>query len=455
MSKLHNPKVIQLEFNELSPTLLDTFMAEGALPNFKRLYESSDVFHSEAEVPVEYLEPWIQWPTVHSGLRHDEHGIFHLGEGKKLEGRTVGNYLSDAGVRVGIFGSMNCGYEKVNGYVVPDPWDESGKAHPEFLSPFVDFVSRQVQESSRSEGFEVGELLQFGWFLARHGLSSDTAWSGVRQLFKEWGHSEKKWERAMVMEKICYDLFRYLNEKFLVEYATFFCNSTAHFQHYYWRHFEPERFSLPPTPEETATYSGAVLQGYQGLDKLVGRVLSDYPKSTILFCSALSQKPWVETTKCLFRVRDVEAFLSFAGLQARPLRVRPVMAQQFYFDFETKEQAAAAKVLLDELRVEEEPACWFNLEENSLFGGCSIEDAAALQKKIANASGECREFSDVFYQIHGMRSGRHDPVGALWIRHRTHRVHPESVPLTRIAPTVLAEFALPRPPAMTGEPLRC
>lgn len=117
------------------------------------------------------------------------------------------------------------------------------------------------------------------------------------------------------MEKICYDLFRYLNEKFKVDYATFFCNSTAHFQHYYWRHFEPERFAVPPSAEEKDSYSDAVLKGYRALDAIVGRVLSDYPHSTILFCTALSQKPWSETKKCLFRIRDMREFLSFAGVE--------------------------------------------------------------------------------------------------------------------------------------------
>lgn len=135
MSKLHNPRIVQLEFNELSPHLLDQFMGSGLLPHFKRLYDTSDVFHSEAGVPVDHLEPWIQWPTVHSGLRHDEHEIFHLGDGKKLAGRTVGNYLSAAGLRVGIFGSMNCGYDRVNGYVVPDPWDEGGRPIPTLSLP--------------------------------------------------------------------------------------------------------------------------------------------------------------------------------------------------------------------------------------------------------------------------------------------------------------------------------
>ena len=70
--------MILLEFNELSPALMDAFIDQGCLPNFKRLRESSQVFTTVAEEVAPNLDPWIQWVTVHSGLSFDEHGVFHL-----------------------------------------------------------------------------------------------------------------------------------------------------------------------------------------------------------------------------------------------------------------------------------------------------------------------------------------------------------------------------------------
>jgi hypothetical protein len=62
-------RVILIEFNELTPRLLDAWMASGDLPNFKRFYDRSQVFITEADDfdPVN-LEPWIQWYSIHTGL---------------------------------------------------------------------------------------------------------------------------------------------------------------------------------------------------------------------------------------------------------------------------------------------------------------------------------------------------------------------------------------------------
>jgi predicted AlkP superfamily phosphohydrolase/phosphomutase len=55
--------------------------------------------------------------------------------------------------------------------------------------------------------------------------------------------------------------------------------------------------------------------------------------------------------------------------------------------------------------------------------------------------------------IHTMRSGRHHPDGALWVRNGRHEVVPGRVPLTDIAPTVLAHYGIDQPDHMEGRPL--
>lgn len=444
----HSPKIVQLEFNELSPELIERFMAEGSLPNFERLYESSEIFMSDAGVPVDHLEPWIQWPTVHSGLSHEEHGIFHLGDSKRVEGKTIGEYLSREGYRVGIFGAMNCAYKRVNGYVIPDPWDAEAEPYPADLRRFSSFVARQVQESSRQEDFSVKELATFGAFLARHGLKTSTIARGMRQLLSE-KVGPYKWRRAMLFEDLSYDLFRYLNRKHAVDYATFFCNSAAHYQHYYWRDFEPERFSRGAP----SRMSGAIRESYRHLDRLLGRAMADYPSSTLIFCTALSQCPWTDTAKCLFRPKDFESLFRFVGLDPEVFRVRPVMAQQFYLDASAVEGLKAAEELFAAVTMDGAPVFWFERKGLSLFGGCQVEAASALGGSVRNRAGETAPFAELFYQIHGVRSGRHDPRGALWIRNHKHRVHEGKIDLRRIAPTILREYRVPPPPHMKGAPL--
>src|SRR6266540_4177128 len=185
--------VILLEFNELTPALVERFTRAGQLPNFDRFYRESRVFITDAEETQDKLNPWIQWVTVHSGLSFAEHGVFHLGDGHKL---------------------------------------------------------------------------------MRERLAG------------------KRWKRAVLLDQLQWDVFRYYYRKLRPAFATFFLNSTAHLQHKYWRHMEPEHFTIVPSPAEQAEYESAILFGYQQMDKLLGEFIALAGRSTtLILCTALSQQP--------------------------------------------------------------------------------------------------------------------------------------------------------------------
>jgi hypothetical protein len=106
IARMDYQRVFLIEFNELSPALLDRFIAAGDLPNFSAFRATSDVFTTDAGELEPTLVPWIQWPSIHTGLSYAEHKIFNLGDAGKCNAPTVESVLSDSGVPVGIFGSM-------------------------------------------------------------------------------------------------------------------------------------------------------------------------------------------------------------------------------------------------------------------------------------------------------------------------------------------------------------
>ena len=189
-------RLFLIEFNELCPHLIQDFIGRGWLPGFKRLFDSSTIYTTDAAEAQPNLEPWVQWPTVHSGLPFAEHQAFHLGDGRKIREKCLAELLSDAGIPVGVFGSMNLNYGRLNGYVVPDPWDKEGVASPESLAPYYRVVARQVQESSTEAGLSKKEMLSFGWFLLRHGLSIGSAAGVLGQLWSERRDAGVRWRRT-------------------------------------------------------------------------------------------------------------------------------------------------------------------------------------------------------------------------------------------------------------------
>jgi hypothetical protein len=98
-------RLILLEFNELSPPVIQKLMAEGEPPNFKRFHDESDVYETVADELAPNLEPWIQWITVHSGIPR-EHRIQRLGDGHELSEPNLWDLVSDRGGSVPVCGSV-------------------------------------------------------------------------------------------------------------------------------------------------------------------------------------------------------------------------------------------------------------------------------------------------------------------------------------------------------------
>jgi hypothetical protein len=451
---MQSTRLILIEFNELCPHLLQRFMDRRLIPNFQRFYESSTIFTTDAAEDPEHLEPWIQWPTVHSGMLFKDHGVFHLGDGHHLEHKCMAEVLSDAGINVGVCGSMNQNYSNLRGYVIPDPWDKQGEAHPSWLEPFYRTVARQVQESSNVASLSQKQMASFGWFLLRHGLTIGSAVAVLRQLATERRESGVRWRRACLLDRLQYDIFRHLNRRFDVRFATFFCNSTAHFQHYYWRNMEPEHFDVPPPETDHVSLQDAIPYGYRAMDRLLSRFMADYPDALLMMCTALSQQTWSDTTKCTFRPRQFETFLEFARVRVDGAAIKPVMAEQFHVECFSAKEAELAESRFRDLFVEEEPLMIVRREGSSLFAGCRVTDTAVMDRPVLRRSdGARRPFGDLFHIVHSMRSGRHHPDGVLWVRNGKHRVMQNKVPLTSIAPSILAHFGLRSPPHMNELPL--
>jgi hypothetical protein len=453
------PSVILLEFNELSPRLMDHFMAQRKLPNFSRLHREAHVYVTRAEEKPPYLEPWIQWVNVHSGLNYEDHKIFRLDEGQKLRVPCVWDVLSKAGHRVGICGSMNVRYETpLNGYVLPDPWSSVVEPYPVFLKTYFSFVQKNVMEHTRDRmPLSKAEYLGFLGFMLRSGLSANTVEASLRQLFSE-RINRTRWKRAVILDRLQFDLFAHYWKKLRPEFSTFFLNSTAHFQHMYWRNMEPQHFKLKPGAEEQVVFEKAVLFGYQEMDRLVGRFLKLCgPNTTLIFCTALGQQPCLkyenEGGKCFHRPKDFEGLLAFAGVSASH-EVSAMMSETFHVYFQNEADAMAAHAQLTSLRLSGEQTLNVNREKEVLTAGCCISQAVARDAMLTGPN-RAVPFFDIFYQTEGTKSGMHDSDGILWIRYPdlAHRIHSEKAALTSIAPTILDLFQVEPPAHMKGRSL--
>lgn len=454
------PQVILLEFNELCPALMDKFIAQRKLPNFERLRQESQVYVTDAEEASPALEPWIQWITVHTGLSYKEHGVFDLGDGHKLKTPRLWDLAGRAGLSSWVCGSMNTAFQPpFQGFFLPDPWSTGMQPFPaEELAPYYDFIARNVQEYTRDRvPLSATDYRRFLTFMITHGLSAATASRIISQLLQERTAKEFRWQRATILDRLQWDVFAWYQSRHQPSLSTFFLNSTAHFQHIYWRNMDSEPFQIKPTADEQRTYENAVLLGYERMDDLVGRCLDSFgDRCQIVFASALSQQPCLSYEqsggKKFYRVTDPEKLYRFAGVQGSP-KFSPVMSEQFHLYCDSAQHAGETVAALCAVRLADgQPAIAARADGSEVFGGCrlfsDVDNQAALE-----AGGKKAAFYDLFYRVDGTKSGMHHPDGIFWVRtlDRAHHVHPGKVSLRAVAPTVLSLLGLPKPAHMTGE----
>ena len=455
--------VILLEFNELCPPLMHRFMRAGHLPNFSRFHAEAQVHQTVADEVAPNLDPWIQWITLHSGVPYKTHKIHDLADGHRLKAKNVWDLVSDAGGEVWVCGSMNLNYRSpINGWVLPDPWTTKVAPTPAEVEPYFKFVAANVTEYM-SDKVPLTQLdkARFIAFMVRHGLSFATTKAIVRQLAGERVDRKSYWKRAVILDKLQMDLFRWRYERARPQFSTFFLNSTAHFQHLYWRNLEPELFKMKPSQEDQAAYGDAILLGYRQMDGLLGQFMDLAGRdATLVFATAFSQQPFLSYEdvggKTPYRPRDFAAFLNALGV-TDPAQASPVMTHQFHLDFANEEQAKRAEAAIAALRYDDKPAMAVQRDGAKLFAWCTVYSRVPRDAVLrVDGSTRALPFYELFYHIDLVKSGMHHPDGMLWIRtpERSHAVHSAKVPIVDVAPTLCSLLGIAPAPTMEGRALR-
>ena len=449
-----NNRIIVVEFNELCPQLLEKWMAQGVLPNFKAFHDTAQVFITKPCVPEQqFLEPWIQWYSMHTGLGYDQHKVFNLADGPQANFPDIWSVLSEAGLPVGNCGSMNArGFNKPGSYFLPDPWCTSEKASPDELQAFHDFVSYSVREYTNADA-HLGRTIysSFLKFMFKHGIGIGTVATIVKQLAQERVLDQRaSWKRAAILDQLQFDIFAHYQKTMKPAFSTFFANSTAHLQHAYWRNMDPDSFQLKPSEKDQALYGGAISFGYRKMDALLGRFVQLAANdTTVIFASGLSQQPYLKSEgiggQRFYRPKDLQSLLKLWDISFTD--VQPTMTHQFQIRFANPEDLSKARRTLESVTCDGDAVFGFgNTDGNSLYVGCQLRQLlGAAAQIVIGGRNMTTGFYDEFYLIDATKSGFHHPDGALWIKTGSHGVHREKVSVLDLFPTLLNHFGVPMP----------
>jgi Type I phosphodiesterase / nucleotide pyrophosphatase len=439
-------RILLLEFNELCPALLQKWMAAGKLPNFKAFYDQSQAYITLADAEPPALEPWIQWYSIHTGLDFGQHGVFRLSDGARATHDDIWTVLQRAGLRTANCSSLNSrGTDASGSFFLPDPWNATTAPFPRELLRFHRFVAAQVRDhTDRARRNAASDLSDFLLFAFSHGLRPRTIAKITRQLASECAtRRDMRWKRVAILDLIQTDIFLHYFRKMRPDFATFFLNSTAHLQHAYWRHMDPESFEAKPSPEQIAMHGNTILHGYQSMDRLMPDFFKlEKEGVTLVMATALSQQPFLKYEDCggqrFYRPRDLPTLLELVGI--RPRSLEPLMAHQFILRFNSVEEKSRAVELLSRIRYQTREA--LSVYSNDYLSICVANEFRGIvpsDAKISIGNPATTEglFRDFFYLIEETKSGCHHPEGVLWFKTGRGKFHERKASVLDVFPTVL------------------
>ncbi len=398
-------KLFLLELNEFNIDLLQEAAEKLHLKNIRRLllFHKTKT-HTEDLYESDFLEPWVQWVSVHTGIPSKEHGIKHLGDVPDLHTKQIWESLSAQGMTSGIWGAMNAslaGSEK-SLFFVPDPWTASEKAFPEELNRLLNplrLISKNY--TNQKTGSILKQLRRLLTLFVTNGLGGVLAKQLPRLLKDAVRFGGKHFVFISTLDTLSTSLFLKYKERYNPDFSILFLNSIAHLQHHHWK-------------ESELSDGTPLAYGFRTLNQILGKIFASLQEDELfIVTNALSQKnthnekPWV-----LYRQTDQRNFLRAIGVD--DVLVESHMTHDAHLFFPNATLADLAKELLEGAHIEGEKLFCvesYEQEKEKLFYKLIFTDPVGSEATF-QVGGKSFRFFDLFKAI-VTRTGKHIPEGDL------------------------------------------
>jgi len=429
-------KLILIELNEINFDAVSSYLDRGVfLPGFKKVVDAGLVI-TEAESEGKHLEPWIQWPSVHTGKTYDEHKVFRLGDFVNSNQGQFFEKVEKAGFKVGAISPMNAA-NKLNtpAYFIPDPWTQTS-CDGSFFSRAIDSaVSQAVNDNSQSK-LTISTVLSLVLvFLAL--VRPVRFIPMVKYALRALG---KPWRKALFLDMLLYEIHKTLFKRKGPKFSTLFLNAGAHIQHHYFFNSPFVESSELQNPSwYIENYEDPILEMLKVYDSVLLDLLN-LPDTEVIVATGLSQKPY-EQLKFYYRLKDHQGFLNAAGIVFSD--VVPRMTRDFLVSFDTVEQAALAEKQLSEILVNDKVRLFEEIDNRGKDIFVVLTYPSEITKETTiSISGENLSLSELVIFV-AIKNGEHQSKGFAYFSDGVSEfAPPQGSHVSKIHNTVLQFFGI-------------
>ena len=344
-------KIIIVELNEFNDELLNIASKELKLENIQKVlsFKKTSLI-TDDRYESDYLEPWVQLVSVHTGIPSNQHKIKHLGDIPNLNNPQIWELLSSSNITSGVWGLMNASRNQAKNclFFVPDPWTFSEQAYPNELNAFLNlprYISKNYLNLSKIQLLKKSfSLLKFIFksgagkpFLAELPCL-------IKNILKFKG---EHFTFICFIDYISTKLFLFYQKKYNPDLSIIFLNSIAHLQHHHWNDFNYKD-------------NERLIYGLKYIDKILGDIFSTLDKDqSFAMVTPLSQEntnaedPWI-----LYKLKDQNNFLEKIGVKYKS--VESHMTYDAHIFFNNEEDKNKAFEIIQNSKIREKIYFWLN-----------------------------------------------------------------------------------------------
>lgn len=322
--------MIVLALNELNIAFVNGYIAQGKLPNFKKLLQNG-IVTTTSESKYDLLEPWIQWVTVQTGLPYAKHKIFRLGdivENPNL--KQIFEELESLGLSIGAISPFNADNRLSNAkFFVPDPWTQTNASGGYILKNLSRAISRLVNNNASGKI----RFVDIAWILIGSvSYIRIKSWGNFKKLFLR---RKKPGIKAAILDLILLEVFVTLQKKHKPDYSHVFFNGGAHVQHHYMYNSSQYQGDFVNPEWHCPNGWDPILMMLECYDKIIADLLLSGER--IIGITGLHQIPHEERTY-MWRPIAHRDFLVELGVEGS-FKVTPRMSRDLLVEVESQEHA--------------------------------------------------------------------------------------------------------------------
>jgi hypothetical protein len=338
--------LILIGLNEINFDVVRRYLASGAgnFPALRRIQSCHEV-RTSCEDRYELLEPWIQWPSVQTGLSYDQHQLFRLGDVVESNVRQIFEDLEARGLQVGAISPMNAANRLARpAYFIPDPWTLTKPDDSWWSRKLHAAISQAVNDNAQSR-LSPTNVFYLLCGLARFARPQNYA----LYLRLAAGARKAPWRKALFLDLFLHDLHMGLMASSKPDFSLIFLNAGAHIQHHYFLNAAPLRGSSKMRNPDW--YASPTVDPVAEMLSVYDRIVGDYLQlagAEKIFATGLSQIPY-DRVKFYYRLRDHRAFLRTLGIPFQS--VSPRMTRDFLIEFPNSISAKDAEEKLRRVSV--------------------------------------------------------------------------------------------------------